>query len=410
MISSRLIAVLFLGLSSGLPLGLTGSTLQAWMKTEGVDLSVIGLFSLVGMPYALKFLWAPVMDRYVPPFLGRRRGWLLVTQAALVASIVAMAFSSPREHLFVTALLALMTAFFSASHDIVNDAYRADVLEPTELGMGSSLYVTGYRVAMILSGGVALILADHLPWRAVYLIMAAAMGIGVVTTLLAPEPAVPAKTPKTLSEAVVQPFLEFFGRRGAFEIILFTVLYKLDAVLTVALTTPFMMELGFTKTDIGTVNKGFGLAATIVGTLLGGALMSRLGLKKSLWYFGGLQAIAGLSFLALSMAGHSYPWMVTAIAAENICSGLGNAAYAAFLLSQCNRSFSATQYALLSSLMAVTRNVLSAPAGFLASAMGWNAYYVFCVFASVPAFLLLLRYDRWQSGTSAGGAGTAAKG
>jgi PAT family beta-lactamase induction signal transducer AmpG len=394
--SSRLLAVLLLAFITGLPLGLTGSTLQAWMKTENIDLSVIGLFSLVGMPYALKFLWAPLMDRYVPPLLGRRRGWLLVMQLALTLSIVALAFSSPRENLRLTALLAVVVAFFSASHDIVNDAYRADVLHPNEFGLGSSLYVTGYRIAMIVSGALALMLSEYVSWRIVYAVMAALVGLGVFVTFLAPEPEVQAKPPKTLAEAVVQPFLEFFKRKGALEVISFTVLYKLDAVLTVALMTPFMMELGFSRLDIGAVSKGFGLVATIVGTLLGGALMARMSLKRALWAFGIFQAFAGLSFWALSMAGHSYPWMVTAIAVENVCSGLGNAAYAAFMLSLCNRRFSASQYALLTSLMAVTRNVLSAPAGFLVNGLGWNWYYVLCVFASVPAFLLLLRYDRWQ--------------
>jgi PAT family beta-lactamase induction signal transducer AmpG len=391
-----MLAVLLLGFSSGLPIGLTGSTLQAWMKSENVDLSVIGLFTLAGLPYALKFLWAPLMDRYVPPFLGRRRGWLIVTQVALVGAIVAMAFSQPRDQTFLTALLAVMTSFFSASQDIVADAYKTDILRADEVGPGSSLSILGYRLAMLVSGALALILADHLPWRTVYLIMAAAMGVGILTSLFAPEPEVPPQTPRTLGDAVVLPFKEFFKRRGSFEVVAFTVLYKLDAVLTVALMTPFFLEMGFTKTDIGAVTKGFGLIATLVGTLAGGWTMVHLGMKRSLWVFGFTQAFAGLSFLGVAHLGHHYPMMVVAIAAENFFSGMGNAAYAGFLLSMCDRRFSATQYALLSSLMAVTRNVLGAPAGYLAQSLGWEGYYVMCTVVSAPAFLLLLRYDRWQ--------------
>jgi PAT family beta-lactamase induction signal transducer AmpG len=395
--STRLLALLLLGFSSGLPSGLTGSTLQAWMSKEHIDLAVIGLFSLVGVPYSLKFLWAPIMDRYVPPFLGRRRGWLLVTQVALLITIVLFGCSSPREHLGVTAFLALLTAFFSASQDIVVDAYRADILEPEELGPGTATNVLGYRIAMIVSGAVALSLGDHLPWRVVYFIMAAAMSVGIITSLFAPEPKTPQGAPQSIAEAYSQPFFEFFKRSGAIEVVLFTVFYKLDAVLTVALQTVFMLGLGFTGTDIGVVTKGFGVVATILGTLVGGALMVRLGLKRSLWLFGFSQAFAGLSFLALALAGHSYPLMVTAIAVENACSGMGNAAYGGFLLSQCDRRYSAAQYALLSSLMAFTRTVLSAPSGYMAGHLGWPAYYVVCIFASAPAFLLLLRYDRWQN-------------
>jgi PAT family beta-lactamase induction signal transducer AmpG len=361
-----------------------------------IDLAVIGVFSLVSLPYTLKFVWSPLMDRYVPPFLGRRRGWLIISQIALAAAILGMAASNPREHLGVTAALAVLTAFFSASQDIANDAYRADVLHEDELGLGSSLYVTGYRAAMIVSSAVALILADHLPWGMVYAIMAAGLGVGVVATVFAPEPETAVKPPKTLGEAVVLPFVEFFKRRGAVEIILFALLYKLDATLTVALQTPFSMGLGFSKTDIGAITKGVGLAASIAGTLVGGAVMLRLSLKRSLWAFGLIQAFAGLSFLGLALAGHSYPWLVTAMSVENLCSGMGNAVYAAFMLDQCDKRFSATQYALLTSLMAVTRSVLTAPSGYMASHLGWPAYYVVCIFASLPAFALLLRYDRWQ--------------
>ena len=391
-----MLVLLLLGFSSGLPIALTGSTLQGWMQSEGVDLAVIGLFSLVGLPYALKFLWSPVMDRYVPPFLGRRRGWLVVTQLAIILAVMALGFTSPREHIEVTAALALLVAFFSASQDIVADAYRTDLLHTVEIGPGSAIHITGYRLAMIASGALGLMLADYLPWRVVYLLMGGAMLIGVLTSILAPEPELPPAAPRTLREAYGLPLVEFFRRRGALEILAFTLFYKLDAVMTIALQTAFVMQLGFSKTEIGLVTKGFGLTATLLGTMAGGALMIKLGLKRSLWVFGITQAAAGLSYLGLSLAGHSHGLLVVAIAVENACSGMGNSAYAAFMLSQCDRRFSATQYALFSSLMAITRNVLASPAGFLASGLGWPMYYLVCIFASTPAFLLLLRYDRWQ--------------
>jgi PAT family beta-lactamase induction signal transducer AmpG len=396
--SRRIFFVLLLGFSSGIPLALTGSTLQAWMASEGVDLAVIGVFSLVGLPYAMKYLWAPVMDRFVPPFLGRRRGWMLVTQAALALAVAAMAFSEPKAAPGLLAVLSLLVAFFSASQDIVVDAWRTEVLSPEELGPGAGVHILGYRVAMLTSGAVALILADRIPWRLVYLLMAGSLAVGIAASLLAPEPEVAGKPPRTLKEAVVEPFIEFFARPGAMGILLFVVLYKLDVVMALALTTPFLLELGFTKTDIGAVTKGLGMVATIVGTLAGGAVVARSGLKASLWIFGILQSVSTLSFLALARLGHHYPMMVAAIGIENLCSGMGTAAYAAFLMSLCDKRFTATQYALLTSLMAVTRVVAGAPTGVLAKAYGWETYFLVSALAAIPGLLLLLRYDRWTGG------------
>jgi PAT family beta-lactamase induction signal transducer AmpG len=389
--------VLMIGFFSGFPLAVTGSSLQAWMTREGFDLKTVGLFGLVAIAYPCKFIWAPLMDRFVPPFLGRRRGWLLVTQLAIALSILAMSFMSPRTDLVGLAIAAVLTAFFSASQDIVADAYRTDVLHADEFGPGGSIYVAGYRIAMIVTGALALILSDHMPWPMVYRLLAGVMSLAVFVTLFAPEPTLPPGAPKSLREAVILPFGEFFRRKGSIEVVLFTTLYKLDAVMTLALMTPFLLKLGFTGTEIGVTTKGFGLTGTMVGTLLGGFIMVKLGLKRSLWVFGFTQAISGLSFWALAHFGHHYPLMVTAIVAENFCSGMGNAAYAAFLMSMCDRRYTATQYALFSSLFAVTRTVLGAPTGFLVESVGWETYYVICTFASVPAFLLLLRYDRWQN-------------
>jgi PAT family beta-lactamase induction signal transducer AmpG len=398
--SRRIFFVLLLGFSSGIPLALTGSTLQAWMASEGVDLAVIGVFSLVGLPYAVKYLWAPVMDRFVPPFLGRRRGWMLVTQGALLLAVTAMAFSTPAAAPGVLAILSLLVAFFSASQDIVVDAWRTEVLAPEELGPGAGVHILGYRVAMLTSGAIALILADRMPWRLVYLLMAGSLAVGIAASLLAPEPEIAGKPPRTLKEAVVEPFLEFFARPGAAVILLFIVFYKLDVVMAMALTTPFLLELGFTKTDIGAVTKGLGMVATIVGTLAGGAVVARAGMKASLWIFGVLQSVSTLSFLALARLGHHYPMMVAAIGIENLCSGMGTAAYAAFLMSLCDKRFTATQYALLTSLMAVTRVVAGAPTGVLAKAYGWEAYFLVSALAAIPGLLLLLRYDRWRGASA----------
>jgi PAT family beta-lactamase induction signal transducer AmpG len=367
------------------------------MASEGVDLAVIGVFSLVGLPYAVKYLWAPVMDRFVPPFLGRRRGWMLVTQGALFLAVVAMAFSTPKAAPGLLAFLSLLVAFFSASQDIVVDAWRTEVLAPEELGPGAGVHILGYRVAMLTSGAIALILADRMPWRLVYLLMAGSLAVGIAASLLAPEPEIAGKPPRTLKEAVVEPFLEFFARPGAIVILLFIVFYKLDVVMAMALTTPFLLELGFTKTDIGAVTKGLGMVATIVGTLAGGAVVARAGMKASLWIFGVLQSVSTLSFLALARLGHHYPMMVAAIGIENLCSGMGTAAYAAFLMSLCDKRFTATQYALLTSLMAVTRVVAGAPTGVLAKAYGWETYFLVSALAAIPGLLLLLRYDKWQA-------------
>jgi PAT family beta-lactamase induction signal transducer AmpG len=395
--SPRLFWVLLLGFSSGIPLALTGTTLQAWMATEKIDLTIIGVFSLVGLPYSVKYLWAPVMDRFIPPFLGRRRGWMLVTQLGLVLTIAAMAFSDPAGATTLFAVLAFLVAFVSASQDIVVDAYRTEVLEPAELGPGAGVHIMGYRIAMLTSGAIALILADRLPWKTVYLLMAGSLLVGAVASILSPEPALKEKPPASLKEAVVEPFIEFLSRPGAVGILLFVILYKLDVVMATALTTPFMLELGFTKTDIGAVTKGLGMAATIVGTLAGGAVVARVGMKASLWIFGILQSVSTLAFLTLARLGHHYPAMVAAIGLENLCSGMGTAAYAAFLMSLCNKRFTATQYAILTSLMALTRVLVGAPTGYLAKTYGWEIYFLVSMLAAVPGLLLLLQYSRWTA-------------
>ena len=400
--STKMFIVLVLGFASGLPLGLTAGTLQAWMKTANVDITTIGLFSLVGLPYALKFIWSPIMDRYVPPFLGRRRGWIFLTQIGLVITIAALGFCDPQLTPQYMAFFAVCVAFFSASQDIAIDAYRIEVLDENELGAGASVYVMGYRIAMIVSSALALILSDHISWSSVYLLMAACMLVGVLASIFGPEPINTKAPPKTLTEAVYKPFTEFFSRAGAVEMLIFILIYKLDVAFAMALTTPFMMDLGFTKTDIGAVLKGVGMISTIVGTLIGGAFLSKWGIKKSLWIFGIFQAISGFSFFMLAKLGHNYPMMVTAVCVENICSGLATAAFTAFMMNICDKRYTATQFALLTSFMAITRTLVQTPSGFIMKSIGWEMYFVVSILISIPGLLLLTRYNKWQVHHQAG--------
>lgn len=384
----------FMGFSSGLPLLLTGSVLQAWMTESGVDLGTIGLFALVGLPYTLKFLWAPFLDRYVPVILGRRRGWLLIIQLALMAAIAALGFTNPAARPLGVAAAALLLTFFSASQDIVIDAYRRESLADEEQGLGAALYVNGYRVGMLFASGGGLILADLVPFSVVYLIMSGTMLLGVLTTLLAPEP--PAVgAPSTLLDAVIQPFREYFRRQDAALILLFILLYKIGDQMASQMTIPFYLSLGFSKTEIGAVVKLFGFWAVVAGSLLGGVLMLRLGTYRSLWGFGILQAISTLGFAWLTVAGDSNAWLAAVVAFENVTQGMGTAAFVGFMASMTNREFTATQYALLSSLIGIPRVFATAPTGYLADATGWIGFFVLCALAAVPGLLLLRRFRHW---------------
>jgi PAT family beta-lactamase induction signal transducer AmpG len=392
--SGRMLVAALMGFVSGLPLLLTGSVLQAWLKEEGVDLATIGLFALTGLPYALKFLWAPLMDRYVPLALGRRRGWLLLAQLALIGALVALAGSSPAQHPLGVAWAALLVAFFSASQDIVVDAYRRESLADDEQGLGASLAVNGYRLGMLLASGGGLILADHWSFPQVYLFMAACMLAGVATTLLAPEPPAAAGTPRTLGEAVVHPFVDYFRRQDAAVILLFILLYKIGDAMASQMTTPFYLDLGFTKTQIGAVVKLFGFWATVAGGLAGGLLILRIGVPRALWGFGLLQGLSTAAFAWLVVTGPSTPWLAAVIAFENLSSGLGTAAYVAFMANLTNRRFTATQYALLSSLMGVPRVFAAAPTGWLADALGWAPFFLGCALAAIPGLMILGRLQR----------------
>ncbi|MFQ5449069.1 MAG: MFS transporter [Nitrospinaceae bacterium] len=386
----RIGTIWVLGFSSGLPLALTGGTLQAWMTVEGVDLGTIGIFTLVGIPYTIKFLWSPLLDRFVLPILGRRRGWILFTQFVLMALIVGMSSFSPRFAPWAVAALAFGIAFTSASQDIVVDAYRTDVLRERERGLGAAVYVTGYRIAMLVSGALALILSEVLGWRSTYLLMAGLMTIGVMATLAGPEPEEQVTPPGTLAEAVGGPLKEFFSRDGAWAFLALIVLYKLGDAFAGSLTTAFLIRgAEFSVGEVGAINKGMGLFATILGALFGGVLMARLKMYRALMLFGILQAVSNLSFMALAYAGKSYAMMVFAVAFENLAGGMGTASFVAFLMALCDHRFTATQFALLSALASLGRVFVGPPSGFLADQLGWPFFFFITFLAALPGLVLL---------------------
>jgi MFS transporter, PAT family, beta-lactamase induction signal transducer AmpG len=386
---------LFMGFSCGLPLLLTLTVLQAWMKEDGVDLTVIGIVSLVGLPYTLKFLWAPFIDRFTPPFLGRRRGWLLVIQILLAVFIFALGAADPAKNPLLLSAVAFLVAFFSASQDIVVDAYRREDLADSELGLGSSLYINGYRMGMLVASGGGLILADHISFPKVYALMAVCMFPGIITTFLTPEPLVIEGVPKTLREAAIDPLLEYFNRKDAVWMLGFILLYKIGDSMAGAMTTPFFLDIGFSKTEIGTIVKLFGFWATVAGSLTGGILMLRLGINRSLWVFGVLQAASTAGFALLARIGPNLAGLSGVIAFENFTSGMGAAAFVAFLAGITNKKFTATQYALLSSLMGIPRVLASAPTGYMAKHIGWEGFFIFCTLVALPGLLLLFKFAPW---------------
>lgn len=394
---SRAMAItLALGFISGLPLALTGSTLQAWLTVEQVSLKEITLYSLVGQPYALKFIWAPFFDTFAPPVLTRRRGWLLISQLLAALAVTCVAWGEPRSAPWMLALLAFVVAFFSATQDIVIDAYRAELLTPEERGAGAAISVLGYRLGMITSGAGGLILAKHLGFPAVYLCMAALLLVGAVAAYFSPEPRAVELPPRTFKGAVLEPLREFFARAGSFEILGFVFLYKIGDVLAASLTTAFLLRIGFELDDVGAVSKGAGVLATIIGGLVGGALMSRLTMRQALFHFGILQAISTFLFAVLAAAGPNMGLMALTICVENFFGGLGTAALVAFLIALCNQRFTATQYALFTSFASLGRIYAAAPAGYMAERLGYFDFFLLCVAAAVPALLLLMvRFEAW---------------
>ena len=397
----RMLICVFVGFSSGLPLYLLINLLPAWLRSEGVDLKAIGLFALIGLPYTWKFLWSPLLDRFAVPWLGRRRGWMFAMHVALLVSIPALGLLRPQTDIWTIAYLAAAVAFFSASLDIALDAFRRELLPDAELGLGNSIYVNAYRISSLVPGSLALILADRMPWSSVFFITALFMLPGLVMTLVVREPTA-AAPPKTLTEAVVEPFREFINRAGASQALLvvaFIFLYKLGDSMATALATPFYLDMGFTKTEIGLVAKNAGLWASIAGGMLGGLWMVKIGINKGLWLFGGVQLVSILGFAGLAWLGRpDVVVLAVVIAFEALGIGLGTVAYVAFIARATNPRFTATQFALFTSLSAVPRTVINATTGWIVAQTGWFNFFLICTLLAVPGMALLLRVAPWNEG------------
>lgn len=390
----RMFAVLCLGFSSGLPLALTGSTLQAWFTQSGVSLAAIGALSLLGIPYVWKFLWAPILDKVVPPFLGRRRGWIAITQLVLCGLLFSIAQFNPSTLPKCIWVLALLIAFVSATQDVAFDAYRTDILLPEERGVGSAVYTFSYRIAMLVAGGLALIMADHLGWRLTYEVMALLIASTIIVTYFAPDVSEHIQAPNDFATATIQPFKDLMQRENIVVILLFVLTYKIGDALALSLMSNFLLRgLGFTLTEVGLAFKTLGLIATILGAFAGGIWLIRMSLFRALFVFGLLQAFSNLMFMLLALSGKSYVWMMSSIFIEAFCSGLSTAAFVAFLMALCDHRFSATQFASLSALAAVGRVIAGPIAGAVVAHVGWVTFFGWTVILSFPGliFLTLLR-------------------
>jgi PAT family beta-lactamase induction signal transducer AmpG len=396
----RMLICVFTGFSSGLPLYLLLNLLPAWLRSEGVDLKTIGFFALIQLPYTWKFLWSPLIDRYGLPLLGRRRGWMLFTQLLLLVSIPLFGQFHPQQDIWAIVYLSTAVAFFSASQDIVLDAYRREILPDAELGLGTSIHVNAYRISSLVPGALSLILADHLPWSSVYLITALFMLPGLALTLAAREPLLVKGRPRTLREAVVEPFHEFITRNGwgsALLVLGFIFLYKLGDSMATALATPFYLDMGFTMTEIGVVAKNAGLWASVVGGLLGGLWMVRIGINRGLWLFGVVQLVSILGFAWLAHVNRPDTLLLAAVIAfEALGVGLGTAAFTAFIARATDPRYTATQYALFTSLAAVPRTLVNATTGWIVERTGWFDFFLLCTVLALPGMALLLRVAPWR--------------
>lgn len=397
--SRRMLTCVFLGFTSGMPLWVLISLVPAWLRTEGIDLATIGLFSLMTLPYTWKFIWSPLMDRYTPPFLGRRRGWALITQVVLLATIAALGLFDPTESLFPILALVFIVSFFSASQDIVIDAYRRELLDDDELGTGTSIHINAYRLSALVPGSLALILADHFSWTTVFAVTAVFMSVGIVMTLVIREVGDDALAPHTLREAIVEPFREFFGREGqchAFAVLAFILLYKLGDNMAVALATPFYIDMGFSLTEIGTIAKFSALWASITGSVIAGIVMLKVSINRALWVFGLVQIVTILGFVWLSTVGHSPLGLFIVVSGEYLGVGMGTVALTAYLARETSRAFTATQFALFSSIVVIPRTFANASTGFLIEAMGYTAFFLLCAAVAVPGMLMLLKVAPWN--------------
>jgi MFS transporter, PAT family, beta-lactamase induction signal transducer AmpG len=423
--SQKMVAILLLGFASGLPFALADDAFRAWLTKTGFDVKTIGWLSLVSLPYSLKFLWSPLIDRFRLPWLGRRRGWILATQIGLMFTIMGLASqmgvitgldpAGRNNALRLIAITAVAIAFLSATQDIAIDAHRTDLLGKLEVGAGASVALLGYRAALLLTGWIAFVLADRIGWAAVYSVMAVCLGVGILGSFLAPNAKVNL-APKSLTAAVVEPFRDFFRRLGtqqAILVLIFIVVFRLGDAMVAKMAVPFLGDrgLGFSDTDIGNIRQGMGLIATIVGTLAGGSFLSKLGINRSLWIFGGLQAVSNLAYYFLALTGKNLSVMVLAINVENFCSGLAVAGFVGYLMSLCNPEFSATQFALLSSLMAVGRDLIAGPAaGEIAAKFGvgtggaglacWGGFFLVTLIIALPGLVMLLFMAPWNAKSS----------
>ena len=399
--SRRMLICIFIGFSSGMPLYVLVQLVPAWLRSNDVDLATIGLFSLVALPYTWKFLWSPLMDRFRLPFLGRRRGWALITQLALLVSIGLLGAFDPRESLQAIVGLVFLVSLFSASQDIVIDAYRRELLADDELGTGNSFFINAYRLSSLVPGSLALILSDHLPWSVVYWVTAAFMLVGVVTTLVIREVSDDTLAPHSLREAVIEPFREFFQRDGvkaALAILAFMFLYKLGDNMATALATPFYLDMGFSRTEIGSVAKVAALWAVIAGSVIGGIAMLKLSINRALWIFGAVQLVTILGFAWLSVTGHNLPGLFMVVSAEYLGVGLGTVALTAYIARETSRAFTATQFALFTSFIAVPRTFANASTGFLIENMGYTSFFLLCTAVAVPGMLMLFKVAPWNGG------------
>jgi len=401
----RMLICVFTGFTSGLPLFLLFNLVPAWLRTEQVDLKTIGLFALIQFPYTWKFLWSPFLDRYVVPVLGRRRGWMLLTQIGLLATIAALGGFSPGTDLVTIAWIATMLAVLSATQDIVLDAYRRELLSDAELGLGNAIHVNAYRIAGLVPGSLSLVLADFLPWSTVFMITALFMVPGMVMTLLVSEPH-RASPPKTLREAVVEPFHEFITREGwksALLVLSFLLFYKLGDSMCTALATPFYLDMGFSKTDIGLIAKNAGLWPSIIGGMVGGIWMMKIGINRALWLFGVVQLVSIFGFAWLASMGHhadigalERTQLALVIGLEALGVGLGTVAFVAFIARTTHPAYTATQFALFTSLMAVPRTFANAATGWLVESMGWTTFFLLCALLAIPGMLLLFKVAPWN--------------
>jgi PAT family beta-lactamase induction signal transducer AmpG len=401
----RMLICVLTGFSSGLPLYLLLNLIPAWLKTEGLSLKAIGAFALIQFPYTWKFVWSPFLDRYALPLLGRRRGWMGATQVLLLAAIAWLGSMSPTANLGMVIGLTALIAFLSATQDIVLDAYRRELLPEIELGIGNAIHVNAYKLAGLVPGSLSLVLADHLPWAEVFLVTALFMAPGLAMTLLVKEPAAARGAPRTLRDAVVEPFREFFGRHGvrsALVVLAFIFLYKLGDSLCTALATPFYLDMGFSKTEIGLVAKNAGLWPSVIGGLLGGLWMVKLGINRALWVFGFVQWLAIYGFAWLAWLGPAEAdagrlgVLAVVIGLEALAVGLGTTAFVAYMARTTHPAYTATQLALFTSLMAVPRTFINASAGWLVESLGWFDFFMLCGVLAVPGMLLLFKVAPWR--------------